>query len=704
MELVHLSLVIWLVAGMISLLCGVGRQNRWAHWVGGSGAAVGCVIALISAAGVLLSGQPRQVADEAWSLPGWVWHLELDSLSAWFVVPVFFCGFCQMLALGSLVPGQPRWMDRAGWLWWNVCALLGGMLVVLTAHNVAVWLFAWEVMSLALYLLMTLDVRDAAAARAGWSYLVATHLATAAILPVALLCSGAKESAPQPATAEIVNVPDAPDAPDQSVLVAQNGGVWGGAAWTLQPLPASWAGSAAASALFIAAVCGFGAKAGLMPFHVWMAESYAVTPSFVSALSSGMMGKVAIYGLMRFLLQLGPFPWWWSVALIVVGTVSAAGGLLFALPQRELRRTLAYSSTENIGIIYLGLGVAWFGMSVQSPAAAMLGFAGALVHVWSHAAAKSLALLSVARVESVCGSQRLDALGGCLKKLPGTAAAFAVGAMALAAVPPCSGFVSEFLILLAALEQQVLSSHASATVELGVIAILAFVSGLAVMCMTQVFGMVFLGAPRQPVGIERPRPAVLLTVASMLLAGACLGIAVFAPQLIGSMNPVLTLIGNSSPEQIAAAVSQVMRPLRSIQSVFLGLMGMVTGLTLLRMWLLKDRLVTASETWDCGYAAPSARMQYTAASFQQSVAEFLPALVPLQTTVRRPEGLFPTSAQVDIKTDDPVLHRFWQPIFSTIERGLRALSFLQHGLTNGYVLYIAVTILILLWWTSRQMS
>ena len=247
---------------------------------------------------------------------------------------------------------------------------------------------------------------------------------------------------------------------------------------------------------------GFGTKAGFWPLHVWLPEAHPAAPSHVSAVMSGVMLKTGIYGLLRVLTVLGPPPAWWGWLLVGIGVVSGVLGVVFALAQRDLKRILAYSSVENIGLVALGAGLGVLGLAFDLPVMAALGFAGALLHVLNHAIFKGLLFLGAGAVLHATGTRDIEHLGGLLRRMPSTAQAFLVGSAAISGLPPFNGFVSELLILLAALAGVSERAGGVAVPSTVAVAALGLVGGLAAACFARVFGVVFLGAPRRTLDRE----------------------------------------------------------------------------------------------------------------------------------------------------------------------------------------------------------
>ncbi len=521
---------------------------------------------------------------------------------------------------------------------------------------------AWEIMSLASFFLVTFEHEDDDARQAGWTYLVAAHLGTAFLLAMFILLgrdSGSME--------------------------------FSGFGNADQPF-------AHASLVFVLAVVGFGTKAGFMPFHVWLPEAHPAAPSHVSAIMSGVMIKTGIYGLLRMLTFLGPPPAWWGWVLIAIGLVSGVLGVLFALAQHDLKRLLAYHSVENIGIIALGLGTGLLGLSLNSTPMAVLGFGGGLLHVLNHACFKGLLFLGAGAVLHGTGSRDIDLLGGLLKRLPWTGWTFLVGALAIAGLPPLNGFVSELLIYLGALEgvRSVSASHLPVIV--GVIVGLALIGGLALACFTKAFGAVFLGEPRSEQAADGQECGWLMRLPMLVLAIGCAAIGLLGPFVIFALVPVIASVTGMPGESISASMAGPREVLWAVVAAGIVLLLLTGGLMVLRRRLLAGREVSRAATWDCGYALPAARMQYTASSFAQPLTWFFRAFLRTRTVLAAPTGYFPASASLATHTDDVCREKIWRPVFRAVDWLLSRLRWLQHGRVQLYVLYIALTLLALLLW------
>jgi hydrogenase-4 component B len=621
------------------------RSERAATLLGAGGAVLGCLAGLVAATQSLVRG--GESLRVAWDVPYGSFYLTLDPLSGLFLLPLF-----GLSALGAMY-GAEYMQGYQGkkplgppWFFYNL--LVVGMAIVLTARNAVLFLVAWEVMTLASFFLVTLDNEREEVREAGWTYLVATHLGTAFLLALFVLLGGGNDSL------------------DFDCFIRP----------------------AHAGALFLLAIVGFGTKAGFMPLHVWLPEAHPAAPSHVSALMSGVMIKTGIYGLIRIITILGhPAPWWgWT--LVAIGITSGVLGVLFALAQHDLKRLLAYHSVENIGIISLGLGIGVLGQSYGLPQLGALGYAGALLHVVNHGIFKGLLFLGAGGVFHATGTRDIERLGGLLKKMPMTGLTFLVGAAAICGLPPLNGFVSEFLVFLGSYRAVISLGAGGAAPAVAAILGLALIGGLAVACFTKAFGIVFLGEPRSPAVARAHEPGFAMRIPMIVLAAACLAVGLLSPWIVGLMGP---LIGFAFP----------MESLAPLQSFVIGATAMLTGiglLTMLRRRLLRGRQIASSVTWDCGYAAPSPRMQYTAASFARPLTDLFGVILQTRRHFAPPAGLFPSGGSLETETPDAARETLFRPAFTSVAWALSKLRWLQTGNAHLYVLYIALTLVVLLGW------
>ncbi|TAM57014.1 MAG: hypothetical protein EPN53_00325 [Acidobacteria bacterium] len=656
--LAALGLVV--AGGVASLLTG----RRWRSRVAVAGIAAGSLCGLLAALRVL-AGAATVALHVPWRVPYGSFSLAIDPLSALFLAPLF------VLAPAAAVYGG-RYLEEEhgggaiGGVWLFTSLLIVGIAVVFTARNGVLFLLAWEVMSVAAYFLVTFEHHRDEVREAGWTYLVATHLGTAFLIAMFLLMARA------------------------------------GGSLDFDRMRLGQASPALAGLLFGLAVVGFGTKAGLVPFHVWLPEAHPAAPSHVSALMSGVMIKAGIYGLLRVLLLLPPPPAWWGWLLVAMGLVSGVGGVLYALAQHDLKRLLAYHSVENIGIITLGLGVGLVGAHAGLPLVALAGFAGALLHVLNHALFKGLLFLGAGAVAHAAGTRDLDHLGGLGKRMPWTGAAFLIGSAAISGLPPLNGFVSEFLIYLGAAAAALTGRGATLAAAVAGGAGLALIGGLALACFTKAFGSVFLGDPRSPHAAHAVEVAAALRLPMAALAAACVAIGLGAPLVLTGMTGVLAQLaqgfGLPAPD---AQIATLRSALAWVALASLTLLAAVALAVLARRFLLRGRTVTAAPTWGCGYAAPTARMQYTASSFAQPLVDLFRPVLRTAAFGTPPSGAFPGPASFASATPDPVDRGLYRPLFAGAAALFGRLRWVQHGRIQLYLLYLVATLLILLLWKVR---
>ena len=653
------ALAILLAGGLLSLV--LGRNSKGACLVGAASMLLGGGAVLLPSLGVLVSGQSQSLRL-AWPLPFASANIEIDPLSAVFAAAI------ALVTMLAAVYGSEYLQVHAGrknlgasWFFFNLLA--ASMLLVVVARNGVLFLASWELMSLASFFLMMLEDEKESVRRAGWIYLAAMHLGTAFLLALFL-------------------------------LLGRNAG-----SLDFEQLSAA---STRPDILFLLAVIGFGTKAGFIPMHVWLPEAHPAAPSHVSAVMSGVMIKTGIYGLLRMLTLLGPPPPRWGWTLVAIGVVSGILGVLYALSQHDLKRLLAYHSVENIGIIALGLGVGVLGISHANPTMAILGLTGGLLHVVNHALFKSLLFLGAGSVLHATGTGELDRLGGLLKRMPVTGATFLVGAAAISGLPPLNGFVSEFLIFLGAaagIASQARVAPAWPLMTVLVVGGLALIGGLAAACFAKAFGIVFLGQPRSDEAARAHEARAAMRWPMVVLAGLCMSIGLAAPLWPRALRPaVAVVLPENMRAALAASAPWTVAPLTGIALGSYILLGLVVLIMVVRRKLLARRRVERTSTWGCGYAAPTPRMQYTASSFARPLTQLFRLFLQPRDEIHPPHGLFPQHAALHTHTPDLFRRYLYEPLFTAIAWLASKLHWLQEGRIQIYVLYIALTILLLLIW------
>ncbi len=591
-----------------------------------------------------------------WSFPWATFSIGVDALSIFFAIPLL------ILAVACSIYGAQYFKDQPSGIlhWLNYALLVAGMMMVLLARNAILFIIAWEIMSFASFLLVITDADKHSVRRAGWIYFITAHIGTAFLLITCLLLA----------------------APAHSFEFAA--------------FATTNYSSTQLNLIFMFGLLAFGMKAGFIPFHIWLPLAHPVAPSHVSALMSGIMIKMGIYGLFRLLIFAETYHIWWGVLLTVIGAISAILGVLFANGQQDIKRLLAYCSVENIGIILLGMGLGILGMAYDRPVVAVLGFAGALLHVVNHSIFKALLFLGAGAVIRQTGTGNINELGGLIKKMPWTASLFLIGSLAISGLPFFNGFISEMFIYAAAITGTVKGSGVMPMMTaLGVLS-LALTGALAVACFSKVFGIVFLGLARdKKLETTQAVPSFMLTgmlflVLFIIFIGMCsLAVVPFISK------PVEQLVGNET--------IQVLQPLMELSehlTVYLALaFALILILMAVRFLLLRRNEILDAETWGCGYSKPDPSMQYTASSFAEPITDTFKFVLNVQKDSAVNLELFPHEKwKFHSQVNDWILNRLFIPLIKLVDRLLALSRWIQCGKAGIYVLYIIATLLGLIIW------
>ena len=631
------TLLILALAGLLGAIAAASHSPR--IWLGATLAGTGVLLA--AAVAVLVGGAQGAQWEwrGTWTVGGDPIHLRLDGLSAWFLALVAVVGGA------GAVYSREYWSDERhpraaarGRRWW--CALVLCMGLILIVSNGLHFLIAWEGFVVSCYFLITLDQRQPGSREAGWLYLAASHVGT--------LCLFAFFA----------------------ILAARRG------TWDLGPMREE----AALAPLFWLALAGFGIKAGLFPLHIWLPSAHANAPSHVSAIMSGVVIKMGIYGLMRFSgwLPTPPAAGWVVAAL---GLASAVLGVAFALGQHDLKRLLAYHSVENIGIILIGLGFAMIAASRGGAVWGGLALAGALLHVWNHGLFKALLFLGAGAVAHATGTREMSRLGGLWRRMPWTAGLFALGAVAIAGLPPLNGFVSEWLVYLG-LFDAVPGRDAASLAAVAAAVLLAMTGAMALACFIKVCAVVFLGAARTEASARAHECGRTMRGPMMVLAFLCAAIGL-APAALwpARVSAAAAWRGPEAAPRVPPALATV-----GLCSLALAVLAAAAAVGLWRY--ARDRGLRRAPTWACGYAAPTARMQYTAGSFAGIITEWFSWILRPEKHEERPEGILPLRASFATHTPETVLERVVAPAGGWVMRVAVGARQLQHGRLPSYFIYI----------------
>jgi formate hydrogenlyase subunit 3/multisubunit Na+/H+ antiporter MnhD subunit len=651
------ALVVLVGSGVAALMA--SARPRVALGIGSAGAALGCALGLVASIPAL-RGAPIS-AEAGWQVPNGALAVGLDPLSAVFAAAVFALG----LAAAVFGAGYMRSRPRLGpfTLFFNL--LLASMALVVAARQAVLFLVAWEVMTVASFLLVAFEHEDAEVRRSARTYLVASHLGAAAVFAAFLALGSAAGSLRFDAIASLRSHP------------------------ALLSFPAA--------VPFVLALVGFGTKAGLVPLHVWLPEAHPAAPSHVSALMSGVLVKMGVYGILRMVTFLPPAPAWQGLVLAGVGIAGAIAALALALGQRDLKRVLAYSTIENVGLIALAAGAGLAGAALGSPALAALGVAGALLHVWNHALMKGLAFLAAGGLVHGAGTRDLERMGGLLRRLPATGGLLVLAAAALAGLPPLNGFVSEWLVYVGLLRGAEGAPGWVALLSWLSVASLAFVGALAAVAFTRLLGIALLGEPRSAGAAAAHEGGPLLVVPLGLLGAANVAIALFPAGTVALVAPAAAQVLGAGEGQVTAALAPAALAMAGPMRVGIAaLLAVAAALALASRRMLARRPVLESSTWGCGFSRESARVQYTAASYAElALRAASPRPLRPRVGLGAPEGPFPASAGFRLDSDDPARARLFEPAFARVAEWFSRLRRFQQARLNLQLVYTVATILVL---------
>jgi hydrogenase-4 component B len=620
----------------------------------------------------------------SWALPWGSFSVGVDPLGAVFLALAFL-----VPPIGSIY-GLEYWRQdqrprSARRLQLSYGLLAGAMVLVALARDGVLFLMAWELMALAGFFAATASDEGSAIRKGGWIYLIAAH--------VGALCLFAMFA------------------------------LWRAETGSFSLAAAPQLGASAQTALFVLALIGFGFKAGFAPLHFWLPDAHAGAPSHVSAVMSGVMLKMGIYGIARMSSIIPAGPAWQGGVLVAVGAFSGLMGIVFAVAQKDIKRVLAYSSVENLGIIALGLGLALLGRTLGRPELVALGMGGALLHTWNHGLFKPLLFLGAGAVMHQTGTRDMEKLGGLAKRTPALAALFLTGSVAICALPPLNGFASELLLYLGFFRALVPGGVGAAGIGAAIpgaaggesaamaaiaAAALAMIGALAVACFVRLYSTVFLGEGRSEASLRARESGASMLVPMAILAAACLAIGVAPSIALGAVGRAaaswlaaaspaaeLPALGGLAPVQLACGIGAAL--VAALGAAYLASrIARRAGRKRGEVSAEADGAGRMPPTWDCGYAAPSSRMQYTGSSFGKSIVDlFAGFLLPK----RRPaigRAFFPGDKGYEEPLPDAVLGRLASPFSKAASRVLPRVRSLQTGSIQSYLLYVLIMTIALL--------
>ncbi|MDO8722191.1 MAG: hydrogenase 4 subunit B [Syntrophales bacterium] len=647
----------------------LGKNDRPADIWGNYFAILGSVSGLVFSSAVLLTGVSSAFSIPS-SFPLLYLSFRVDYLSAFFMLLISVIAlFCSIYALGYVRHFYKKYNVGVLGFFYNI--FIASMILVVTAHHVLFFLIVWEIMSLASYFLVIFERHEEKNIKAGTLYFIMAHIGTAFIIFSFLLLYKATGSFDfDTIRSGIAGIPP-----------------------TLK------------NAVFVSALIGFGAKAGIIPFHIWLPSAHPAAPSHVSALMSGVMIKTGIYMLVRICWDILPgIPLWWGLVLLVIGSVSSLLGVLYALSEHDLKKLLAYHSIENIGIIFLGLGSSLAFLSAGMKVLAVFGLVAALYHTMNHATFKALLFLGAGSVIAETNTRNIEKYGGLIKVMPQTAVFFLAGSMAISALPPLNGFFSEWMTFQSLFFGVTAFGPTAKMVFILSIGALAFTGGLAAACFVKAFGMTFLARPRSREAKHAKEPALPLRLAMAALALLTLVLGFFAGPVSHAFSVLVTRLANVQHWEVSASAAESF----GFISVSTGLAdismpAIVTVIVLVTAafaaafaFFTRERKIKTGITWDCG-ADLSPRMEITATGFSRSIITiFRGVLKPTgQTEIEYHDArlrYFPKSGTVTMGLQDVYASYFYKPLQELTVRLADEIKKIQGGNINVYILYIFITL------------
>lgn len=675
MSSIEISQMFVLMLGLYTL-SGIGALVSGKGW-GASSYICNILTMTASAAGVFLAlkhlaagYEPVLLGDLTSTVPYISWSLTIDKLSAFFILALSLLTFSVTLySMGYISHyGGKR---NVGLFYFLFNLFILSMILVITARNLVFFLVAWEVMSILSYFLVIFESEDPQNRRAGLIYLIMTHLATAFLIIAFMLIYK------YTGTLEL--------------------GIGG------QSIPTQ-----VKNYIFILLLVGFGTKAGIIPLHVWLPYAHPAAPSNVSALMSGIMIKTAVYGLIRFVLVfLGEQPVWWGVVILVIGTLCTLLGVAYALLEQNVKRLLAYCSIENIGVILIGVGIAFSAYAQGQKALSGLALMAALFHLLNHTLFKGALFLGAGSIHYATHTKDLEQLGGLMKKMPWTGLYFLLASLSISAIPPFNGFVSEWMTYQSLFLNITAASQGFKLMSLLAVAALAMAGAMAAACFVKVIGIGFLGLPRSQEAREAREVPFSMHAAMGLLTALCLILGLFpslALNLLDGING--QILGQSILGQVRSDTFLVLYPAaargNSLAPLALPLLGAVILVLVLAVLKWTGPFAPARRygTWDCGFSGLNPRMQYTATGFSKPMRIILRVLYRPARELQIEEGATPyhhKSMIYVISTQSMFEKYLYVPLTRLLTRFARKTRFsIQSGSIHIYLLYMFVFIAALL--------
>ena len=643
------SLLLILLGGLCSLF--LVKQAKFARITTVFLLSAGCLLGLIDAVTKLV--QSGTTAASFKYLNVFSLSFQIDGFSAFFLVAIFAVSLLSAIYSFHYMEQSTKALRTAvNYFFFSI--LIASMALVVTAANMITFMLSWEIMSLSSFFLVIYKHRSLENRKAGLLYFVFSHVGAMFIFAAFGIIYSYTGSFGFEA---IGNIPET-----AKILI------------------------------FIFSFIGFGSKAGVFPFHVWLPHAHPAAPSHISAVMSGVMIKTGIYGILKMYMLLNFHTPLFGYIVLVFGAVSGVLGVVYALGQHDIKRLLAYHSVENIGIILIGIGIGMIGVSSKNPLMAVLGFSGGILHVLNHSIFKSLLFMGAGMVLHKTGTRSIDALGGLIKNMKITGTTFIIGSLAISGLPPFNGFVGEFLIYLGGFKGVALDKTAFSMSVFAIIS-LAVIGGLALACFTKVVGVVFQGEPRTKASENVDEKGTSMLTSMVILAGACVVIGIFPRIFIQMSMKAVSSLGLGYAPISLAPFEQISSNITVSALIFLVLLFIVIAI---RSFFYKGKVITKSGTWGCGFTQPTAKMQYTGSSYASFILDFFRPAAPLDEDHPKIIGRFPVKTYYTSHVNDIAELHMKRVIVDPVLFLFDKLRWIQHGDIHLYIGYILLAIILLL--------
>jgi formate hydrogenlyase subunit 3/multisubunit Na+/H+ antiporter MnhD subunit len=610
---------------------------------------IGTTLIVISSMGILLFGGQISFSVQLSSPIGEV-ILVIDALSSFFVLLISVISLIGSVYSIGYMKHYFGKSKSIGINYFLIGIFVSSMLLVVTVQNAIAFLIVWEIMTLSSYFLMMFENEKPEVLKAGLIYLVMMHIGVVFLI-VSFITLYFKSGS--------LNFDDFRTILNSDVQFA--------------------------SLMFILFFIGFGTKAGFVPFHI--PKTYPYEPNNISGMMSGAMIKTGIYGILRLILLIGTPSVGLSYFVLIFSIITAIYGVIYAISEKDIKKILAYSSIENIGIIGIGIGIGMLGLSITNRSMAIFGFAGAILHTLNHSLFKSLLFYGAGVVYLRTGTNNIECLGGLTKPLRNISLFFLIGSVSICALPPFNGFISEFLIYLGLLNGASVSETLLPIVSIISIAMLSLVGAIVLIAFTRVYSVTFLGSPRSKYDENISNPIPNSITFSLLILSILMVLIGFLPkQIINVIKMPIALLVNNSDTIISVDVG-IVEILRNVSIGIFLFIGILILVYFLRNLSLRKKSLSEFKTWDCGYQAGNNRMQYSAKSYSKPFLNLVSHFTIWKEKKQLPEELFPKQAKDESESKDIIERFIVEPLSKGISFLLNGLSWIQGGHSQRYILY-----------------